>query len=285
MGGTGYLHSQLTFWGLARRSLNSAIASVLGRARKIWNLAMALITTLRGAFASRRRPAGAEDAYAAAHRHSRRVRALRRAIPVACALGLVLPVLWGIVAPYARTVPDVQVGAVSITGTKIRMDAPKLSGFKKDQKAYEVTAREALQDIKVPTVVELNGLNGRMEQETNSFARVTAEWGRFDQSADRLDLKGDIRVRTDKGYEADLSSARIDMKTGDVATQERVEIRSKSGTIEADSMTIRENGKHALFEGRVRSVFVHDEAAAKPHPRPTLPQGDARPAPPESPKT
>jgi lipopolysaccharide export system protein LptC len=246
---------------------------------------MAVASILRRALPVRRAAAGGGDAYDAALRHSRRVRFLRKAIPVACASGLVLPVLWGILSPYARTVPDVQVGAVSIQGTRIRMDSPKLSGFKKDQKAYEVTAREALQDIKLPTVVELNNLNGRMEQETNSFARLTAEWGRFDQTADRLDLKGDIRLRTDKGYEADLLSARVDMKSGDIATQERVEIRSRNGTIEAGSMVVRDNGKHALFEGRVRSVFIHDEAAATPHDRPKLPQAGAAPKKPEGPKT
>jgi lipopolysaccharide export system protein LptC len=246
---------------------------------------MALDSILGRIVPAGREAAAGDDAYAKALRHSRRVRFLRKAIPVACACGLVMPVLWGIVAPYARTVPDVQVGAVSIQGTRIRMDAPKLSGFKKDQKAYEVTAREALQDIKVPTVVELNGLVGRMEQETNSFARLTAHWGRFDQTAEKLDLKGEVRLRTDKGYEADLSSARVDMKTGDVATQERVEIRSKNGTIEADSMVVRENGKHALFEGRVRSVFIHDEAAATPHERPKLPQAGGPSAKPEEPKT
>ncbi len=203
------------------------------------------------------------DAYADAVRHSARVRRLRRAIPLVCAAGLALPVLWSVIAPFASTTADVRVGAVTVTGSKVRMESPKLSGFKKDQKAYEVTANDAVQDIKVPTVVELNGINGRMEQEANSFARITAEWGRFDQTADRLDLKGAIRVKTDKGYEADLSSARIDMKSGDVTSQERVEMRSKNGTINADAMAIRDNGKHAVFEGRVRSLFIHDESTAE----------------------
>jgi lipopolysaccharide export system protein LptC len=206
----------------------------------------------------------AEDAFAAAMRHSRRVRAYRRGIPVLC-VGLIIgPILWNVVAPFARTVNNVTVGAISVEGTRIRMDAPKLSGFKKDQKSYEVTANDAVQDIKVPGVVELNRVSGRMEQDTNSFARVTADWGRFDQSADRLDLKGSVKVRTDKGQEADLKSARVDVKSGDILTQEPVEIRSKSGTINADSMILRDNGKHAVFEGRVRSVFVTEEVGEQP---------------------
>jgi lipopolysaccharide export system protein LptC len=206
----------------------------------------------------------ADDAFGAALRHSRRVRAYRRAIPLICGGLVVLPILWNVVAPLARTASNVTVGAISVSGTKIRMDAPKLSGFKKDQKSYEVTASDAIQDIKVPGVVELNRVNGRMEQDTNSFARVTADWGRFDQSADRLDLKGSVKVRTDKGHEADLKSARVDVKSGDIHTQEPVEIRSKSGTINADSMILRDNGKHAVFEGRVRSVFVPEETTEQP---------------------
>jgi lipopolysaccharide export system protein LptC len=202
-----------------------------------------------------------DDAFVAARRHTRRVRFLRRAIPWFCAGMVALPVVWSFVAPLATTAAGVSVGAVSVQGTRIRMDAPKLSGFKKDQRGYEVTARDAVQDIRSPGVVELNKVDGRMEQEANSFARVTAEWGRFDQSADRLDLEGDVRVRTDKGYEADLKSARVDVKSGDIVSQEAVEVRSKSGTINADAMTIRDNGRHAVFEGRVRSMFVPEEEA------------------------
>jgi lipopolysaccharide export system protein LptC len=203
------------------------------------------------------------NSYATALAHSRRVRFFRKAIPVLCVVGLIGPFLWSMISPFARTVPDVSVGAVSISGSKIRMESPKLSGFRKDQRAYELTATDALQDIKQPTVVELNALVGRMEQEANSFVRVTADWGRLDQSADRLDIKGSIRIRSDRGYEADLQSARVDMKSGDVNSQEPVEIRSKTGTINADTMIIRENGKVSVFEGRVRSVFIHDEQRAE----------------------
>jgi lipopolysaccharide export system protein LptC len=208
-----------------------------------------------------------DDAFKAARRHSRRVRFLRKAIPAACMFAIVGPFLWNVVAPFATTAANVTVGAVSISGTRIRMDAPKLSGFKKDQKSYEVTARDAVQDLKSPNVVELNKVTGRMEQEANSFVRVTADWGRFDQAGDKLDLKGDVKVRHDKGYEADLRSARVDVKSGDIDTSEPVEIRSKSGTVNADSMILRDNGKHVVFTGRVRSVFVTEEAeAAAPQP-------------------
>ena len=195
-------------------------------------------------------------AYDDAMKHSRRVRFLRRFIPVACVAGLVGPIAWGVISPFARSIPDVKVGAISVSGSKITMESPRLSGFKKDQKSYEVTAFEAIQDIKQPSIIELNKLTARMEQDKNSFARLTSDWGKMDQTAERLDLKGNVRVRTDSGYEVDMLSARVNMKTGDVVSSEPVTVRSQAGTISADQVELKDNGKHAIFEGRVRSVFI-----------------------------
>lgn len=203
-----------------------------------------------------------DAAFANALRHSRRVRFLRKAIPVFCVAAVAGPVAWGVIAPFARVGMDVQVGPVSMAGTKITMELPRLSGFKKDGKSYEVTAQQAVQDIKTPSIVELNNLTSRMEQDAKKFARLSADWGRFDQSADNLDLKGNVRVRTDNGYEADLLSAKINVKTGDVVSIEPVVVRSVSATVTADRAEVRENGRHAIFEGRVRSIFTQTDAPA-----------------------
>jgi lipopolysaccharide export system protein LptC len=116
-----------------------------------------------------------------------------------------------------------------------------------------------VQDLKVPSVIELIELQARMEQERNSFARLTANWGRYDQTADKLDLKGTVRVRTDTGYEADMQSAQVQMKLGTVVTNEPVDVRSRTGTISAERMEIMDSGKKIVFEGRVRSLFITEE--------------------------
>ena len=205
-----------------------------------------------------------DAAYRAALRHSRRVRFLRRAIPAFCVAAVAGPVAWGIISPFARVGLDVQVGPVSMAGTKVTMESPRLAGFKKDGKAYEVSAQQAVQDIKTPTVVELNNLTSRLEQDAKKYARLSADWGRFDQSADNLDLKGNVRVRTDNGYEADLLSAKVNVKSGDVVSTEPVTVRSLNAIVTADRAEVRENGQHVVFEGRVRSVFTQSDAPAPP---------------------
>jgi lipopolysaccharide export system protein LptC len=203
------------------------------------------------------------QAYRSAMRHSRRVRLLRKAIPVACLAALVGPVAWGIVSPFARSNMDVKVGPISVAGTKVTMEAPKLSGFKKDNKSYLVTADQAVQDLKQPSVVELNRLAAQLEQEDKKFVRLKSDWGRFDQNGDRLDLKGNVQVRTDTGYEADLRSARVNVKSGDIVTTEPVAVRNSDGSsTTADTMELKDNGKYVVFEGRVRSILVQTDASA-----------------------
>lgn len=219
-------------------------------------------TTASGLAAVGATRAGDGRAFESALRHSRRVRFLRKAIPAFCVAAVAGPVAWGVISPFARVGLDVQVGPVSMAGTKVTMESPRLSGFKKDGKAYEVSAVQAVQDIKTPTIVELNKLTSRMEQDAKKFARLSADWGRFDQSADNLDLKGNVRVRTDGGYEADLFSAKINVKTGDVVSTEPVVVRSVNATVTADRAEVRENGRHAIFEGRVRSTFTQVDAPA-----------------------
>src|SRR5262245_33693808 len=96
-------------------------------------------------------PARRREAFGAAQRHSRRVYFLRRALPVAVGIGVVFMVLWTWIDPLRlmRGLP-IDVGRISISGTKLTMDAPKLKGFSRDGRPYTVTAEEAAQDLTRP---------------------------------------------------------------------------------------------------------------------------------------
>jgi lipopolysaccharide export system protein LptC len=73
----------------------------------------------------RRRQAAFQDA----KRHSQRVHLLRRVLPIVAGIALVLVSLWLYFDPlrYVRELP-VSVGALKISGTKLTMEAPRLTG-------------------------------------------------------------------------------------------------------------------------------------------------------------
>src|SRR6218665_1323695 len=79
--------------------------------------------------------------YGAAVRHSSRVRFLRRVLPVLVSIILLLAAAIAWLDPF-RVIRDfpLDVMKLSIQGNKLVMDAPRLSGFTKDGRGYNVTA-------------------------------------------------------------------------------------------------------------------------------------------------
>lgn len=189
----------------------------------------------------------------AARRHSARVRRLKVAIPVA-ALGAVgLVALASTYSPFG-SVPGLTLGSLSLSGSKIAMEAPKLTGFRKDNRPYEVTATAAFQDIRKPHVVELKDLKARLAlDEGGGAAHLVAAGGIFDTTKEHLELSDNIRIWTDRGDEALLRSASVDMKGGTVVSREPVRIATPALLLEADGMQLSDNGKTMVFEGRVRA--------------------------------
>jgi lipopolysaccharide export system protein LptC len=87
-----------------------------------------------------------------ARRHSVLVRLFRFAIPLAATVAIGAVAVIAIFDPFGK-MGGISLGPVSLSGTKITMEKPKLTGYKKDNRGYEMTATAALQDIKKPTIV------------------------------------------------------------------------------------------------------------------------------------
>ncbi len=207
------------------------------------------------------RDARRAKAYAAALRHSARVRFLRRAIPIGTGLSILAVMIVGIFDPF-RSIGAVSVGPISLSGSKITMENPRLTGFRaKDAQPYEVTADAASQDIRKPNQVELHGLRARISMENNGFVRLEATSGLYDTQKEQMELRQSVRILTDSGHDARLKSAFVDFKGGTVTSREPVTVTFKGGSIESQRLDVTDNGKKLTFEGRVRAIFETDQVA------------------------
>lgn len=201
-------------------------------------------------------------AFATARRHSARVRFLRRAIPAGCTVALAITIAWTLLNPFAGSDASFSVGPVNLSGTKVTMELPKLTGFKKDAKSYEVAARALTQDIRRPNVGELTEIDARIEMEPKTFARLRAGFGVFDSTTEKGRLSKGILFTTDDGTELVTEAADVDFKSGDIVSTTPVTVQTRQGSIEADGFSIRENAKVMIFEGRVRSIINQPEPPA-----------------------
>jgi lipopolysaccharide export system protein LptC len=187
-----------------------------------------------------------------ARRHSARVRALRIGVPAAAFTGLGIIVLVTWFNPL-RTIPPLPVSAgnLVVSGTKITMEAPKVTGYTRDNRAYNITAEAAAQDITNPTVLELTGIRAKIEMQNNATVDMTAVAGVYDTKAEVLTLTQYIVLISSEGYEGHLTEAKADVRKGNVVSEKPVEILMKNGKLVASRMDVIDSGALVRFDAGV----------------------------------
>lgn len=197
----------------------------------------------------------AERAFRAARRHSRRVRILRIALPVAVALLLVIFGLWTWFNPMRLLLrlPDIG-GDLVISGTKITMQAPRVSGFTRDGRPYELSARAAAQDLTRPDVVELAELYAKFQMSDNATTEIVAPNGAFNSKKELLELGDNTVVTSTSGYKVMLDRPMIDIRAQQLTTERPVHVETTRGDLRANSMELLESGALARFHGVTMTI-------------------------------
>jgi len=201
-------------------------------------------------------PPDREQAFAKAKRHSTRVRVVRRVIVIA-GLGVVAAMLAiAFFNPFATKLGSLKFGALSVDGTKIVMDRPKLAGFRGDGQPYLLTAQRALQDIKQPTIVQLQKVDGDIGMAGGEATHLSADEGVYDSVGERMELSKNVRIKNDR-FTVLLRSAKFNFKSGVYGSDDRVEVRAADGTtIFADRASAVNHGQELTFDGHVRTNIV-----------------------------
>ena len=191
-------------------------------------------------------------AFKRARRHSRRVRFLRIALPSGLLLAVVAALLVSRLDPLRMlTKLPVDIGSLVISGTKITMQQPRIAGFTRDSRAYELTAKAAAQDVTKPETIELHGLYGTSEMSDRTVLTLTADNGIYDSKTEMLTLHKDVVFKSTAGLTVLLSDAVIDTRGGGIVSEKPVEVRFPQGIVNASRMEVVNSGEVIRFEGDV----------------------------------
>ena len=213
-------------------------------------------------------PPPRQSAVRAAGRHSARVRFLRRAMIVGSSLGISVVAIVALFDPLHHLPHGVNISGVGIEGSVVTMESPKISGLRTDGGAYAINARQGLQDITKPTIMELRGVDATIGMADKSSARITAESGVYDGKLDTMTLTGHARIKNQAGgYDLSMRSAVMNFKTGVFSSREALTVDISGGSVSANQLDITENGHKISFAEDVSSVFAgrnDDEAARIP---------------------
>ncbi len=204
-----------------------------------------------------------ERLFRAAKRHSRMVRIYRGAIPVSLLVILVFIAGIAYFKPGGLiNGPRLDPGRTVLSGSKINMEMPKLGGFTRDGRPYELTARAAAQDITNPTVLELKDVHAKVTMQDKSIVTLTAATGIYDTKSDTMLLKTDVVVTSSTGYTVRLDEAKMDVKSNRIISDRPVEVTLSNGSVKANRLEVSDNGDTMFFQGDVNVDLLPQPAAA-----------------------
>src|SRR6202158_4392140 len=146
-------------------------------------------------------------------------------------------------------------GNLVVSGTKITMESPHLSGYTPDRRPDEGGEKTANQDFTDPDHVDLKTLRAKVLMEDQTTVTLDALNGLMDTKQQLLDLRKDIFLQSSSGYEARLSQAFVDIGKGTVTSDEHVDVKLLNGTLSADRLRILSGGEVVRFEGHVVMIL------------------------------
>lgn len=205
----------------------------------------------------------AERMYRAAMRHSRLVRLLKLAVPIAIALSLLTIVGVNYLPSVGPLRLPGDLSKLVISGTKIKMASPRLNGFTADGRPYSFNADYAAQDITQPDLMELERITASMQMEDKSKIDLSSDSAVYDMKAEMLTLHDNIHITSTTGYEARLSEARIDMHKSTVVSQKPVWVKLLNGDVNGKQLEITDNGAVIRFTGGVSMTLYPDRDSTK----------------------
>lgn len=209
-----------------------------------------------GAYAGR-----SHGEYKKAVAHSRLVRRLKLALPLASALVVVafFAVSW-----FDGLAPEgVEIESATIEGGKLVMKNPVLSGQGSNDRPYMMRAERAIQDLSTPDVIVLETIVADLFVSAGEKAVVNAESGTYDRANETLVFDRPFNIATEGGMTAHMQSANIDLAAGNFATSDPVSIQSAEASIVAQSMEMLDKGRIITFKDTVRMTIAPSAVRAK----------------------
>lgn len=190
------------------------------------------------------------NAYKDATFHSTRVRKLKIFLPLAALIVSLVFIAVSLVRAYLPE--NIQIEGARIEDGKVVMERPAIAGRNKDGINYSMLAERALQDIKNPNMITLKTIKASMPVNSDVIAHVTAESADFDRQADTLKLTDPFTILMDNGLRAEFRTAFLDVKKGDLSSQDQVAIYRGGMSVVAQSLKMTDKGSVIEFDGQVR---------------------------------
>lgn len=188
-------------------------------------------------------------------RYSRFVGMMKFLLPAFAAALMGLVVVWPRLDPTATRF---RVGYSEVAPADIenpQMVAARYTGVDSADRPFTVTADTATQVAADSPLVDLDTPQSDITLADGSWVTLSALAGMYNQNTHDLELRDEVNLFHDAGYEFHTSSAHIDLKRATAHGDAPVDGQGPFGHIRSQGFRVLERGKTVVFTGPARLVL------------------------------
>ncbi|WP_458096371.1 LPS export ABC transporter periplasmic protein LptC [Roseomonas sp. WA12] len=136
----------------------------------------------------------------------------------------------------------------------VRVVDPRYQGVDEQGRPFNVTAFTASQQGST-NVVDLDAPRGDLMLSGGGWMLAESRTGRFDRTANILDMRGDVTIWQDDGTLIETQEARVDVKGGNAEGDRPIAAQGSFGTVTGEGFRLRDRGAVVVFTGNARAVL------------------------------
>ena len=130
-------------------------------------------------------------------------------------------------------------GDVEALGEGLRITNPTFTGTTAGQDEFRFTAALVEPDAAPPERARITTLAGEVALHDGPVVELEADTGDLHVPTQRLDLAGNVHIRTSEGYRMVAEQATLDLKAGSIVAGNVVETSGPLGKIDSGSLTVQ----------------------------------------------
>lgn len=133
------------------------------------------------------------------------------------------------------------------------MKNPRYYGVDTKNRPFTITASSALQNKDGSVAIENVSADMMLKEET--WLALTSNQGLIDKNGEDIELMGKVNMFYEGGYEFRSEYAKVLPEKGRAFGNQPVEGQSPTGTLQADSFDVTENGQYLNFKQNVKVIL------------------------------